>query len=177
MSLNPPVSNKDHVQGRADAIIELVEYGDFQCSYCGEAYPIIKSIQQKFGDDLKFVFRNFPLSKIHRHAKLAAVASEAADHQGKYWDMHDMLFVNQRELHRSALIAYAETIDLDFVQFEDDLDDSLLFEKVEADFESGLKSGVNKTPSFFINEIIYDGSWDETSLFFFIKRRIDLLVR
>jgi len=177
MSLIPPVSNKDHVQGRTDAIIELVEYGDYQCRHCGEAHSIIKSVQQKFGDDLKFVFRNFPLSKIHRHAKLAAVASESADRQGKYWNMHDMLFVNQRELHRSALIAYAETIDLDFVQFENDLDDSLLFEKVEADFESGLKSGVNKTPGFFINEIIYDGSWDETSLFFFIKRKIDLLVR
>jgi protein-disulfide isomerase len=177
MSLKPPVSNKDHIQGTTDAIIELVEYGDFQCAYCGEAYPIIKSIQQQFGDDLKFVFRNFPLSKIHRHAKLAAVASEAADRQGKYWEMYDMLFVNQTELHRSALTAYAKTIDLDFVQFENDLDDSLLFEKVEADFESGLRNGVNKTPSFFINGIIYDGNWEETSLSFYIKRMIDLMVR
>ncbi len=177
MSLKPPVSNKDHVQGRTDAIIELVEYGDYQCHFCGEAYSIIKSIQQKFGDNLKFVFRNFPLSKIHRHAKLAAVASEAAARQGKYWNMHDILFVNQRELHRSALIAYAETIDLDFVQFENDLDDSLLFEKVEADFESGLRSGVNKTPDFFINGIIYNGNWDETSLSFFIKRKRDPIVR
>jgi protein-disulfide isomerase len=106
-----------------------------------------------------------------------AVASEAAARQGKYWNMHDILFVNQRELHRSALIAYAETIDLDFVQFENDPDDSLLFEKVEADFESGLTSGVNKTPGFFINGIIYNGNWDETSLSFFIKRKRDPIVR
>ena len=177
MSLQPPVSAKDHFQGRSDAVIQLVEYGDYQCSLCGQAYPIIKSIQQEFGDDLRFVFRNFPLSEIHHHAKLAAVAAEAADRHGKYWEMHDMLFVNQLELHRSALMTYAQMIDLDLFQFEKDLDDNLLFEKVEADFESGLRSGVNGTPSFFINGIKYNGGWEEPSLSLFIKRKIDLPVR
>jgi len=177
MSLQPPLSNKDHVQGRADAIIELVEYGDYQCPYCGQAYLIVKSIQQKFREDLKFVFRNFPLSRIHRHAQLAAVASEAADLQGKYWEMHDMLFGNQDELHRSALTAYAKTINLDVERFDRDLDNSLLFDKVQADLESGLSSGVNKTPGFFINGIIYNGNWEESSLSFYIKRQRDLLVR
>lgn len=177
MYLTPPVSDKDHIQGRTDAIIELVEYGDYQSRFCGQAYSIIKSLQQQFGDDLKFVFRNFPLPHIHRHAKLAAVASEAADQQGKYWEMYDMLFVNQTELHRSALIAYAETIDLNIEQFDSALDDSLFFDKVEADFESGLRSGVDKTPSFFINGIMYNGNLDEISLSFFIKRKIDLILR
>src|SRR4051812_7907690 len=125
MPLTPTVSNRDHSQGNPDAIIELVEYGDFQCSLCGQSYLIIKSIQEQFGEDLKFVFRNFPLSKIHRHAKLAAVASEAADQQGKYWEMHDMLFVNQAELHYSALIAYARIIGLDDELFDRNLNDSI----------------------------------------------------
>lgn len=168
MSLKPRVSNRDHIQGKTEAIIELVEYGDYQCQFCGHAYSIIKSIQQQFGEDLKFVFRNFPLSRFHRHSKLAAIASEAADLQGNYWEMHDMLFINQNELHRSALTAYAKAIDLDVDRFDRDLDDSMLLDKVEADFESGLKSGVYKTPSFFINGIIYSGNWDETSLSFFI---------
>src|SRR6185369_7976176 len=177
MSLKPPLSNKDHVQGRTDAIIELVEYGDYQCPYCGQAYSIVKSIQQKFRGGLKFVFRNFPVSRIHRHAQLAAVASEAADLQGKYWEMHDMLFVNQDELHRSALTAYAKMIKLDVERFDRDLDNNKLFDKVQADLESGLSSGVNKTPGFFINGIIYSGNWEESSLSFYIKRQRDLLLR
>ena len=92
MLLIPPVSNRDHLRGNPSAIIELVEYGDFQCSFSGLAYPIIKSIQARFGDKLKFVFRHFPLTRSHPHAKLAAIASEAAAKQGKFWEMHDILF-------------------------------------------------------------------------------------
>jgi protein-disulfide isomerase len=176
MSLMPPVSNDDHTQGNPSAIIELVEYGDFQCSFCGGAYPIVKSIQEKFRDDIKFVFRHFPLAKIHPHAELAAIAAEAAGKQGKFWAMHDMLFANQNELHLSALRAYAGSIELDLLRFEKDIDDEKLWQKVENDFLSGMRSGVSGTPTFFVNGERYDGSWDEFHLSGYIRRKIEQLV-
>ncbi len=176
MSLNPPVSDRDHQQGNPSAIIQLVEYGDFQCSFCGGAYPIVKNIQEEFRDDLLFVFRHFPLSTIHSHARLAALAAEAASRQGKFWLMHDMLFQNQGELHLSALTAYAGYIELDVLRFEKDMEDEKLIEKVEKDFESGIKSGVSGTPTFFINGEKYDGSWDESTFSFMIKKKIDQMV-
>jgi len=176
MSLRPPISGRDHKQGNPSALIELVEYGDFQCGFCGRAYPIVKNIQGKFPDDLVFVFRHFPLSTIHSHARLAALAAEAASMQGKFWLMHDMLFENQGELHLSALTAYAGFIELDVLCFEKDMEDEKLIEKVESDFESGIKSGVSGTPTFFINGEKYEGSWDETTFSFMIKQKIDQLV-
>jgi len=175
MSLKPPVSARDHIQGNSDAAIELVEYGDYQCPYCGRAYPIIKLIQQRFGDNLKFVFRNFPLSEIHPQAKKAAVAAEAADKQNKFWQMHDIIFENQQQLHQSALMEYAKLIGLDVEQFKDDLTNDELVKRVEDDLESGLRSGVNGTPGFFINGKKYDDSWDEDSLEAYIKAKITLL--
>jgi len=175
MSLKPPVSARDHIQGNSDAAIELVEYGDYQCPYCGRAYPIIKLIQQRFGDNLKFVFRNFPLSEIHPQAKKAAVAAEAADKQNKFWQMHDSIFENQQQLHQSALMEYAKLIGLDVEQFKDDLTNDELVKRVEDDLESGLRSSVNGTPGFFINGKKYDDSWDEDSLEAYIKAKITLL--
>jgi len=175
MSLKPPVSARDHIQGNSDAAIELVEYGDYQCPYCGRAYPIIKLIQQRFGDNLKFVFRKFPLSEIHPQAKKAAVAAEAADKQNKFWQMHDIIFENQQQLHQSALMEYAKLIGLDVEQFKDDLTNDELVKRVEDDLESGLRSGVNGTPGFFINGKKYDDSWDEDSLEAYIKAKITLL--
>ena len=172
MSLKPPVSDKDHIQGEANAIIELVEYGDYQCPYCGMAYPVIKNIQKKFGKDLKFVFRNFPLSKIHPHAKLAAIAAEASDKQERFWEMHDIIFENQKNLSNSFLIAYANEVGLDIFQFKTDMNDETLIKKIESDFESGLRSGVNGTPSFFVNGEKYNEYWDENNLGNFISKKI-----
>lgn len=172
MSLKPAVSDKDHIQGNIHAAIELVEYGDYQCPYCGRAYPIIKAIQQQFGDNLKFVFRNFPQVKAHPQAKQAAIATEAAAIQGRFWEMHDIIFENQDNLATSSLIQYAKAIRLDIEQFQADLNKEMIITKVEADFESGLRSGVNRTPGFFINQEKYDGDWDEDSLSAYIKERI-----
>lgn len=165
MALKPPVNNdKDHIQGSENAPIELVEYGDYQCPHCGRAYSIIKRIQEKFKDDLKFVFRNFPLSEIHPQAIQAAAAAEAAGRQGKYWEMHDIIFENQHNLAKHALLEFAQKLELDLSKFETDLSDQVIIEKIESDFESGVRSGVNGTPTFFINGTKYVDSWDEWEL-------------
>ena len=160
MSLRPAVSNnEDHIQGDVNATITLVEYGDYQCPHCGHAYPIIKEVQQKLGDQLKFVFRNFPLANIHPEATQAAIATEAAALQGKYWEMHDIVFENQKRLHYNAILEYANAVGLDIEQFEQDMQSEELSQKVEQHFESGVRSGVNGTPTFFINGDKYNGDW------------------
>ncbi|AUD05567.1 DsbA family protein [Spirosoma pollinicola] len=169
MPLLPPVTEIDHIQGNQQAPIELVEYGDYQCPYCGQAYPIIKQLQQEFGDQLKFVFRNFPLSKRHPQAKMAAIVAEAAFLQGKYWEMHDLLLENQKRLNSRALFSYANELALDIGQFEQALTLTDLAEKVDADFHSGMRSGVKATPTFFINGDKYEGSWAGNGLLDFIK--------
>ena len=159
--LKPAVNSKDHFQGNENAVIELVEYGDYQCPHCGRAYPIIKSIQEKMGDDLKFVFRNFPLAQIHPNAVHAAIATEAAGLQGKFWEMHDFIFEHQSREDDSSLVRYANILKLNVQQFEADFEKQELAQKVDDDFESGVRSGVNGTPSFFINGEKYNGNWDE----------------
>jgi|SRR6218665_384418 len=161
MSLKPLVNAMDHIQGNADAMIELVEYGDYQCPHCGHAYPIIKDIQEKLGDKLKLVFRNFPLQEIHPSALDAAIASEAAALQNKFWEMHDIIFENQRNLTARNLLGMAKTIGLDPAKFSADIHSADLKEKVLTDFESGIRSGVNGTPTFYINGSKYAGSWEE----------------
>jgi protein-disulfide isomerase len=159
--LKTPVSNADHYQGNEDAPIVLVEYGDYQCPHCGRAYPVIKNIQKKMGGKLKFVFRNFPLAEAHPDATHAAIAAEAASAQDKFWQMHDILFENQQRLDDAHLVKYAEKTGLDINKFETDFEKPVYAEKVENDFESGLHSGVNGTPSFFINGEKYNGDWEE----------------
>jgi len=160
-TLKIPVRPEDHAEGDADAPCTLVEYGDYQCPHCGHAYPIIKNLQRGLGADIKFVFRNFPLSEIHPDAFNAAVAAEAAGLQQKFWDMHDIIFENQQELDLESLFLYAKTIGLDVERFKNDLQENTLTNKVEQDFESGVRSGVNGTPSFFINGKKYNGDWEE----------------
>jgi protein-disulfide isomerase len=160
-ALKPAVNSKDHIQGKNTALLELVEYGDYQCPYCGHAYPIIKNLQRSLGTDLKFIFRNFPLSEIHPDAFNAAVAAEAAGLQQKYWDMHDIIFEHQQQLDFESLFLYAKTIGLDLERFKNDIQKDMLVTKVEQDFESGVRSGVNGTPSFFINGKKYNGDWEE----------------
>jgi protein-disulfide isomerase len=170
--LKPPVNGKDHFYGDPDATLELVEYGDYECPYCGRAYPIVKRIQEELGPDLKLVFRNFPLSKIHPHAFTTAVATEAAALQDKFWEMHDIVFENQKTLDAESIFLYAKNIGLDLERFKNDIQQKELAGKVEHDFESGLRSGVNRTPSFFINGEKYEGSWEENEFLAYLKGQL-----
>ncbi|MEX8549333.1 MAG: DsbA family protein [Mucilaginibacter sp.] len=171
--LKTAVTNQDHIQGKNNAPIKLVEYGDYQCSYCGEAYSVIKAVQQTLGNDLELVFRNFPLSEVHPDAENAAKAAEAAALQNKFWEMHDMLYENQQQLDEENLISFAKKIGLDVNQFKSDMQSSAVSDKVESDFESGARSGVNGTPSFFVNGEKYDGNWqDEEDFTQYLKSQL-----
>lgn len=160
-NLKPPVSGQDHMQGEPGAPIELVEYGDYECPHCGRAYPIIKRIQEKMGSGLKFVFRNFPLAESHPHATNAAISSEVAGAQGKFWEMHDLLYENQFNLRDSDILKYAARAGTNADQFKRDMKEETFAAKVQDDFESGIRSGVNGTPSFFINGRKFGGDWSE----------------
>lgn len=171
--LTPPVNKKDHIQGNSHAPLTLLEYGDYQCSHCGHAYPIIKQVQQALGDQLRFVYRNFPLSEAHPDAAKAASAAEAAALQHRFWQMHDVIFENQYALSWNDLFAYAQSIGLDMQRFKEDVQKDSITEKVEADFESGVRSGVNGTPSFFVNGEKYEGSWEEYDLTEYLKSYLE----
>jgi len=162
--LTPPVSARDHKQGPDNAPVTLVEFGDYECPHCGRAYPIIKEVQRLLGDQLLFVFRNFPITTSHPHAQHAAEAAEAAGTQGKFWEMHDIIYENQHALGDSNLLEYARAIELDLGRFSADMRVHKYAQRVRDDFRSGILSGVNGTPTFFINEVRYDGSWDVRSL-------------
>jgi protein-disulfide isomerase len=155
-----PVSDRDHVQGPADAPVTLVEYGDFECPYCAAAHVIVKQVREIMGDQLRFVFRHFPLTQIHPYAEHAAEASEAAGAQGQFWEMHDLLYENQPMLDSLHLVMYAEKLALEGERFVRELEEGIYRERVRGDFLSGVRSGVNGTPAFFIKGVRYDGSWD-----------------
>jgi protein-disulfide isomerase len=155
-----PVSERDHVQGPDTAPVTLIEYGDFECPYCAAAHVIIKEVQRIMGDQLRFVFRHFPLTQIHPHAEQAAEAAEAAGAQGHFWEMHDLLYENQPRLDTPHLVLYAQELGLDIRRFVRELQDGVYREVVRRDFLRGVRSGVNGTPAFFINGVRYDGSWD-----------------
>ena len=158
------VSEHDHAQGPADAAVTLVEYGDYQCPYCGAAYPVVKDVQRHMGDRLRFVFRNFPISTSHPHAQGAAEAAEAAGAQGKFWEMHDMLYEHQAMLDQGHLQRMAQQVGVDGEQFKEDMAERRYEKRVRDDFMSGVRSGVNGTPTFFINGVRYDGRVDEARL-------------
>lgn len=159
-TLTVPVSSEhDHTQGPADAPVTLVEYGDYECPYCGAAYPIVKQVQAEMGDRLRFVFRNFPITTSHPHAALAAEAAEAASAQGRFWQMHDHLYEHQQHLDIKDLDLYAEALGLDVQSFDHDLAEHTYAQRVHDDFMSGVRSGVNGTPTFFINGVRHDGSY------------------
>jgi protein-disulfide isomerase len=159
------VGPRDHVQGPADAPVTLLEYGDYQCPYCGAAHPIVKALQRHLGDNLRFAFRHFPLATIHEYAEGAAEAAEAAGAQGKFWQMHDTLFENQPVLDLESLVGYAEELGLDVERFATELENHVHAPRVREDFISGIRSGVNGTPTFFINGVRHEGSFDfETML-------------
>ena len=140
------------------------------CPHCGAAHLIVKRVLRRAGGDVRFVFRNFPLGQIHPNAVEAAEAAEAAGLQGRFWEMHDLLFENQDALEREDLLGYAKELGLDAARFVRDLDSEAVEERVRADFASGVRSGVNGTPTFFINGVRLDESWDEDSLLAALRR-------
>jgi protein-disulfide isomerase len=162
--LTMPVSDRDHSQGPSDAPVTLVEYGDYECPYCGAAYPIVKQLQERLGDRLRFVFRNFPITTAHPHAEHAAEAAEAAGAQGKFWEMHDYLYEHQRALADEELEGYAETLGLDVERFDREMEAQVHTDRVRTDFMSGVRSGVNGTPTFFINGRRHNGPYDVQTL-------------
>jgi protein-disulfide isomerase len=148
------------VQGPEDAPVTLVEYGDYECPYCGAAYPIVKRLQKKMGKDLRFVFRNFPLAESHPHALAAARAAEAAGLQTKFWEMHDLLYENQTTLEARNLKTFAQTLELDIDQWAHAFTSGEeITARLEEDWNSGVRSGVNGTPTFFINGVRHDASF------------------
>ena len=149
--LKPPVNENDHHTGNVEASTILVEYGDYQCPYCGRAFPLIKRLLQEKIREVHFVFRNFPLQEIHPMALKAALAAEAAGMQGKFWEMHDLIYEHQKELSTRRLMEFAPVLGLDEEKFAEDWISTSLLSKVEGDFESGIRSGVNGTPTFFVN--------------------------
>jgi protein-disulfide isomerase len=161
--LKPAVNDRDQQTGNLQAKVTLVEYGDYQCPHCGHAHPLLKQLLKEMGTELRFVFRNFPLQEAHPAAYMAALAAEAAGQQGKFWEMHDTIFENQQNLHGHAFIDFAESLKLNLEQFARDWKSDEIQGKVEADFESGIRSGVNGTPTFFVNNeklLSYDGSYE-----------------
>ena len=160
----PVTSDRDHIQGSSTAPVTLVEYGDYECPYCGQAYPVIKEVQKRLGDKLQFVFRNFPLTEMHPHAQHAAEAAEAAAAQNRFWEMHDYLYEHQQALDDRYLEKYADYLGLDLAKFNTDMSSHVYADRIREDFLSGVRSGVNGTPTFYINEIRYDGSFDLETL-------------
>ena len=163
--LTMPVSeDRDHIQGPADAAVTLVQYGDYECPYCGAAYPIVKEVQARIGERLRFVFRNFPITTSHPHAERAAEAAEAAAAQGSFWRMHDVLYENQKRLGDGDLRTYAQQVGLDLDVFDRELAEHVHAARVQEDFMSGVRSGVNGTPTFYVNGARYDDSYDLDTL-------------
>lgn len=162
--LTPPVGARDHVHGPATAPVTMVEYGDYQCPSCGAAFPIVKAVQRHFGDRLRFVFRNFPLTQVHPYAEHAAEAAEAASSAGKFWEMHDLIFAHQSALTDRDLERYATQLGLMPGLIADALAAETYKARVREDFMSGVRSGVNGTPTFFINGKPHRGAYDEGSL-------------
>jgi protein-disulfide isomerase len=162
--LTLPVSDQDHIQGPPTAPVTLVEYGDYECPYCGAAHPIVKRLQEYLGDRLRFVFRNFPLTTVHPHAEHTAEAAEAAGAQGNFWEMHDELFEHPRALLDRKLDEYAAAVGLDTDRFSRDTEDQVHTDRGRADFMSVVRSGVNGTPTFFINGYRHNGAHDFDTL-------------
>lgn len=151
-----PVESRDHIQGAMTAPLILLEYGDYQCPYCGAAYPVVKKLQEKLGSKLCFVFRNFPLTTMHQHAEHSAEAAEAACAQGKFWEMHDRLYENQDALADRDLLEHGRMLGLDLKKYRADLEQHAFLARVKEDFTSGVRSGVQGTPTFFINGVRHD---------------------
>ncbi len=160
----PVTPGRDHVRGPVDAPTELVEYGDYGCPFCAAAYPVVEGLLADAGDAIRFAFRHFPMTTVHPHAERAAQAAEAAGAQGRFWSMHELLFANQRRLGDRDLLGYARILDLDMDRFTRELATGVHLDRVRDDLMSGVRSGVNGTPTFFTNGVRHDGPHDARSL-------------
>ncbi len=158
------VSPADHHLGTEGAPVVLVEYGDYQCPHCAHAVPVVRYVRERFGDQLRFVFRHFPLTGIHPYAEQAAEAAEFAGAHGMFWQMHDLLFENQAQLGDLLFPALANALDLSTTSMQEALANGRYRERIAADFDGGIRSGVNGTPTFFINGQRHDGANDEAGL-------------
>ena len=159
-----PVSERDHSQGLANAVVTLVQYGDYECPYTRQSTTVVRAIQEQLGDQLRFVFRNFPLIEIHPHALHAALAAEAAALQGKFWQMHDYIFHHQHTLEDADLAQFAAAVGLEEQQYARDMARQRSLPRIEEDLEGGERSGVQGTPTFFINGVMHRGSWEHDAL-------------
>jgi len=158
--LTMPVGTRDHIEGPADAPVMLVEYGDYECPDCLNAWPIVKQLRQRVGDRMAFSFRHFPRSSIHPHASAAAQAAEAAASQGKFWEMHDLLFRNQQRLGDVDFTHLALQLGLEVYRFQSDFERLSHVRRIRDDVDAGTASGVRGTPTFFINGCKYSGAVD-----------------
>lgn len=168
--LKNSVTERDHASGAATAPVTLLEYGNFECIYCGRAFPVIRQVRKVLGDNLRFVFRHFPTQQTHPHSLRAATATEAAAAQGKFWEMHDELFTHQQHLEDQDLFRYAKRIDLDAERFTLDMTESTLASKIEADYNRSLfDEHITGTPTFYINGLRWTGAVDVAPLLAAIK--------
>jgi protein-disulfide isomerase len=163
-TLKVPVGASDHIQGDENAALTMVEYGDYECPHCGRAYPIVKRIQKHFGKRLRFVFRNFPLGEMHPHAEFAAETAEFAGTHGKFWEMHDLLFESQNRLGGELFEELAKRLKLASADLHTALETREFLVRVRADFAGGVRSGVNGTPTFFINGQRHDTPFEYADL-------------
>ncbi|MGA2551515.1 MAG: thioredoxin domain-containing protein [Burkholderiaceae bacterium] len=164
-TLTPPIGPTDHLQGPANGAITIVEYGDFECPACEQAYSATLMLRRKYASEVRFVFRHFPLREVHPHAETAAEVSEIAAGQGKFWEMEALLFKNQLHLKPHALRGYAQMLELDMVRYDAELGDHIYLQRVQEHLESGKLSGVRNTPTFFVNGRLVDVSFGIESLF------------
>jgi protein-disulfide isomerase len=170
--LTPPVGPRDHVLGPADARVTLVEYGDFECPFCGAAYPELKRVLRELGPKVRFVFRHFPVAEQHPHAPNAAEVAEAAGAQGKFWQMHDLLYQRQAALGDDDLVRYARELGLDAERVRRELVDHTHAGRVREDILSGVQSGVSGTPRFFINGRPHEEPGDAKTLAAALRRAL-----
>ena len=170
--LKVPVTSKDHIQGDPDAPITLVEYGDYECPFCGRAYYVIKELQNQFGSKLRFVFRNFPLIQMHPNAESAAETAEFAGEQGRFWEMHDGLYENQDRLGLPLYMEFTEMLGLPVSGLRQALTNHEYLPKIREDVSGGIRSGVNGTPTFFINGVRHDGSYEIEDMVAAIEERL-----
>ncbi|GAB2658167.1 DsbA family protein [Gordonia jinhuaensis] len=171
MALTEPVGPDDHVQGADDAPLTIVEYGDYQCSYCGQAYPIIKDLQREYGDQIRFCFRNFPIPEIHDQALSAAQTAEYAARGGRFWAAHDALYEHQDRLGNDYYTALVGELGLDESGLSTALDSDEFIGDIQHDINTGLRSGVNGTPAFFVNDEFFPGPFTD------LPRLVAALVR
>jgi protein-disulfide isomerase len=171
----PVVPERDHMRGPLNAPVALVEYGDYECPFCAAAHPVVNAVRHQLGDDLQFVYRHFPITTVHPHARQAAEAAEAAGAQHRFWPMHDLLYADNTRLAFHDLLARAEVLGLDLNALEASLHGNVFADRLQEDFISGVRSGVSGTPTFFINGMRYDGPPDSPGLSTAVRRVLSRL--